>query len=246
MSGKPTEAPRATLPDEAGRTNTGPRGTPVRHAARYNQGTRTGAKQQRPTAAAKPDSAHNTQRTAARRKVTNNTSRRPDGLVRARQQALPLPATEEPPSGLTCARSEGTQPLPATKNSRPECAPRSDAPHTQQQHNTVVNRSQVAKDTAHATLHRKQAHRCTGAKWPRTPQTQPNTPRKHTGEQEPSGPGHRTPKYITPSVHSDEQRPSSPGHSTHNTRHRACTPVNKSQVAKDTAHATQHTERAHL
>ena len=31
----------------------------------------------------------------------------------------------------------------------------------------------------------------------------------------------------------------------HNTTHRAGTPVNRSQVARDTAHATQPTERAH-
>ena len=41
-----------------------------------------------------------------------------------------------------------------------------------------------------------------------------NTPSGHTGEQEPSGPGHRTSK----------------------TTHRAGTPVNRSQVAQNTAH----------
>ena len=61
------------------------------------------------------------------------------------------------------------------------------------------------------------------AKWPRTPHTQHNTPSGHTVEQEPSGPGHRTRK----------------------TTHRAGTPVNESQVAQDTAHATQPAERAH-
>ena len=53
---------------------------------------------------------------------------------------------------------------------------------------------------------------------PRTRNPQHNTPSKHTGEQEPIGPGHRT-------------------------AHRASTPVNKSQGAQDTVHATQHTER---
>ena len=32
---------------------------------------------------------------------------------------------------------------------------------------------------------------------------------------------------------------------TAHTAHRAGTPVNRSQVAKDTAHTTQHTEQAH-
>ena len=50
-----------------------------------------------------------------------------------------------------------------------------------------------------------------------------NTPSRHTSEQEPSGSGHRTSK----------------------TKHGAGTPVNRSQMAQDTAHAKQHTERAY-
>ena len=42
-----------------------------------------------------------------------------------------------------------------------------------------------------------------------------------------------------------EQGPSGPGHRTRNTTTREGTPVNRSQVAKDTAHAKQHTEQAH-
>ena len=50
-----------------------------------------------------------------------------------------------------------------------------------------------------------------------------SVPRRRTGEQEPSG----------------------PGHGTRNTTHRAGEPVNRSVVAQDTAHTTQRTERAH-
>ena len=88
---------------------------------------------------------------------------------------------------------------------------------------TAVNKSEVAQDTAHATPRTERAHRRTGAKWPRGPHTLHNTPSRHTGEQEPSGPGHRT----------------------RNTTHRAGTPVNRSQVAQKTAHTTQRTEWAH-
>ena len=62
----------------------------------------------------------------------------------------------------------------------------------------------------------------TGTLRPRTPHTQHNTPSGHTGEQEPSCPGHRTRK----------------------TTHRAGTPVNRSKVAQDTAQARQHTKHA--
>ena len=55
-----------------------------------------------------------------------------------------------------------------------------------------------------------------------TAHTQHNMPSGHTGEQEPSGPGHRTSK----------------------TTHQAGTPVNRSQVAQDIAQAKQGTKRA--
>ena len=74
-------------------------------------------------------------------------------------------------------------------------------------------------------------------------------PSGHTGEQEPSGPGHRLRKAThragTLVNRTVEQEPSGPGHRTRQATHRAGTPVNRSQVAQDTAHATQHTEQAH-
>ena len=81
----------------------------------------------------------------------------------------------------------------------------------------------MAQDTAHTKQHTEQTHRYTGAKCPSTPNTQHNKPSGRTGEQEPSGPGHRT----------------------RNATNHAGTPVNRSQVAQDTAQANQHTERAH-
>ena len=98
------KADRSTESDRTGRGaahHAGPRGTPERHAAGHNQGRRTGAKQQWPPGAANPESAHNTQRTTARGQVPSNTSRRPDRRLRARQRTMPLPATEQPPSGWT-------------------------------------------------------------------------------------------------------------------------------------------------
>ena len=151
-----------------------------------------------------------------------------------------------------------------------------------------ANRSQVAQDTAHPAQHAERAHWLTGAKWPRTPHKQNDAPSGHTGEQEPSGPGHRTSKTThqagtpvnrsqvaqdtahatqhaepahgcigakwprtlhkqnnTLSRHTGEPLPCGPGHRTHNTTRRAGTPVNRSQVAQDTAHPTKHAERAH-
>ena len=80
----------------------------------------------------------------------------------------------------------------------------------------------MAQDTAHATQDTERVHRGTEAKQPRTPRTQYHPPSGHTGEQEPSGPEHRT----------------------RNKTHQAGTPMNRSQGARDTAHTTQHTERA--
>ena len=55
----------------------------------------------------------------------------------------------------------------------------------------------------------------------------------------------RNRQHNTPSEHTGDREPSGTGHRTRNTTHRADTPVNRSQVAQDPAHATQHTERAH-
>ena len=81
----------------------------------------------------------------------------------------------------------------------------------------------MAQYTAHARHSTEQEHLRTGAKWPRTLHTQHKAPSEHNGEQEPSGPGHRT----------------------CSTKQRASTPLKRSQVAQDTAHAAQPTEQAH-
>ena len=79
----------------------------------------------------------------------------------------------------------------------------------------------MAEDTAQAKQRTERTHRIRGAHWPRTPHMRHNTPRGHTGEQEPSCPGHRT----------------------RNTTHQAGTPVNRRQVAQDTAQATPQTKQ---
>ena len=70
------KAKGSTESDQTGRGaahHAGPPGTPERHASGHNQGTRTGAKQQRPPGAANPGSAHNTQGTMAQEQVSGNT-----------------------------------------------------------------------------------------------------------------------------------------------------------------------------
>ena len=152
-------ADRSTESDRTGRGaahHAGPRGTPERHAAGHNQGTRTGAKQQRPPDAADPEKAHNTQRTTAQEQVPGNPSCRSDRGVRA-PAANPAPASY----GINavrmdeCARGSVPSPCRLRNSRRPnervrarrvpspcrlrqaavrmdECTSRSDAPHTQQ------------------------------------------------------------------------------------------------------------------
>ena len=173
------KAYQSTESDRTGRGaahHAGPQGTPERHAACQNKSTRTGTRQQRPPGAANPESAHNTQRTTAQEQVPSNTSRRPDGRVRAwrvpspyrlRTAAnrmdecapggYPVPAGyEQPPTGWTSARPGGTQPLPAT-NSR--------------QLDGRVSAPQRCPARQHPTRNPKHS-----------------TQSEHTGEQEPSGP----------------------------------------------------------
>ena len=64
--------------------------------------------------------------------------------------------------------------------------------NTKHRAGTPVKGCQGAQDTVHATQHTERANRWTGAKGPRTPYTQHNTPSGHTGEKEPSGTGHGT------------------------------------------------------
>ena len=231
------KADRSTESDRTGRGaahHAGPRGTPERHAAGHNQGTRTGAKPQRPPGAANPESAHNTHRTTAQKQVPSDTSRRPDGRVRARRVPSPYrlrtaavrmeecaPGGYPGPTGYEQPPSRWTSERPAA-TPRPRNTTRA-TQSTAHRASTPVYKSQAAQDTVHATQPTKRAHRRTGAKWPRTPHTQHNTPSEHTSEQKPGGPGHPT----------------------HKTTHRAGTPVNRSQVARDTAQAKQRTERAH-
>ena len=113
-SGQPTGAPTATGLDEARRTSAEPRGTPERHAAGHNQGTRTGAKQQRPLGAANPSTTHNPQRTTAQEQVP--------GETQPTHRTLQPGVAGDKPSACTTthththrntrARSGGAQPRP--------------------------------------------------------------------------------------------------------------------------------------
>ena len=72
---------------------------------------------------------------------------------------------------------------------------------------------------------------------------QQNTPGGHTGEPQPSDPGHRT-HNTTHRAGTPVNKSQAAKDSAH-TAHRAGTPMKRSQVAKDTAHAKQRTEGAH-
>ena len=177
-SRKPTGAPRATGPDEAWRTTRGhearQRGTPPAttkahgqmpssngrqvpqtrraRAIRKKHGKRTGAKQHQPPY----------RRTCARQAA--NAAPAGYGTAAVRMDACapggyPAPAGyEQPPSGWTSVRPEGTQPLRATNSSRPDG--RVSAPQRGPAHAThsathragaPVNRSQVPQYTAQHT-----------------------------------------------------------------------------------------------
>ena len=63
---------------------------------------------------------------------------------------------------------------------------------------------------------------------------QQNAPSGHTGDQEPTGQGHRTCNTTHGAGrHTGEQEPSGQGHRTGNRAHRVGTPVSESREAKD-------------
>ena len=167
------KADRSTESDRTGRGaahHAGPRGTPERHAAGHNQGTRRGAKPQRPPGAANPEVAHNTHRTTAQEQVPSNTSRRPDGRVRAWRVPSPYrlrtaavrmdecaPGGSPAPTGYEQPRSGWTIERPAA-TPRPHNTTRATR-STAHRASTPVYKSQAAQDTVHATQTTERAHR---------------------------------------------------------------------------------------
>ena len=161
-----------------------------------------------------------------------------------------------PPSGWTCARP-AANPTPAGYRRAifrmDECAPGS-VPCPCRLRNSRRPDSRVRGQTVPSPCRLQTAavrpDECAPRSYAphtqhRTRNTQSNTPSKHTGEKELSGPGNRrhstTQRACTPVKRS--QVP--PGHRTPNTTQRASTPVNRSQVAQDTARSTQQTKQAH-
>ena len=134
-SGKRTGAPRGTGLDKARRTTQGhkvrqrctpPATTKAHGQVPSNNGHRVPQTRTARTTRNKPQHANRCQPTPAAVGIDVSApgsepspcrllnGRRPDGRVRARKRDRPLPATKQVPSGWTCARPEGTQPLPAT------------------------------------------------------------------------------------------------------------------------------------
>ena len=200
----------ATGPDEARRTTRGhgarQRGTPPATTKAHGQMPSSNGRRVPQTRRAR--TTRNEPRQENRCQATPAAVR--TDLCGPGSEPQSLPDTEQPPSGWTSARPEGTQPLPATKRGRPDgqvSAPQRPPQHTthstthrastlvnsSQETNdtahptahrasTPVNKSQVVQDTVQATQHTQWAHRCTGAKRPRTPHTRHNAQSGHTGE----------------------------------------------------------------
>ena len=103
----------------------------------------------------------------------------------------------------------------------------------------------MTQKLAQTTQHNEHEYRRTGTERPRAPHPQRRTHSVHSGEPELSGPGHRAQDTAHQGRHTGEEEPSGPGHRTRNTTQRACTLVNRGQVAHDAAHTTPHAERAH-
>ena len=180
-SGKPTGARRATGPDEARRTTRGheasQRGTPP---------ATTKANRQVPSSNGRRVLQTRRARTTRTKPRHRNRCQATPAAVRMDEcapEGYPAPASyEQPPSGWTSARPEGTQPLPATNSRRPD--ERFSAPQRR--------RTQATPHALPTAQHTERADRGTRAKRPRTPYTQRYPPSRHTGEQEPGGPGQCT------------------------------------------------------
>ena len=132
-------------------------GERAQHATNHG---RTGAKQHQPPSG----------RTSARPAANQAPARYGTAAVRmdvCAPEGYPARAGyKRAPSRRTCARLEGTQPLPATNSYRPDGRvsapqrrPAHATPSTTHRAGTPVNRSQVAQDTAHASQHTERTNR---------------------------------------------------------------------------------------
>ena len=193
-TGKLTGAARETGPDEARRINAGPRGTPERQAAGHTQGTREGAKQQRPPGVANPGSAHNMQRTTAQEQMPGKsepTHHKPQPGVAGRSRN-PSPSTHthnahpsqewrgtggaHTPAHThpnTPARRGGAQPRPEAKHTHPRRTPRPG----------VAGYKQSADTSTHTAQHPSQEWRGAAETGAQAHTPTPHTPARSGGVQ---------------------------------------------------------------
>ena len=196
----------------------GPRGTPERHAAGHNQGTRTGAKQRRPPGAADPGSAHNTQQTTAHKQVPGNsqpTHHKPKQGVAGRSPN-PSPSTythNAQPSqewrGAAETRAQNHTPTPRTpaRSGRVQAERAHEDTHSPTPQPGVAGCSRNPSPNTHThTAHPSQEWQ--GASGARTRGlTQPNTPARSGGAQPKP-----EPKHTHPSTHTSTQTSQHPSH----------------------------------
>ena len=253
-SGKPTGAPRATGPDEPRRSTRGhearQRGTPPATTKVHGQVPSNNGRRVPQTRRA---------RTTRNESRDKNRCLATPAAVRIDECApgvYPAPTGyEQPPSGWTSARP-AAYPAPAGYETAAvwmdECAPgRVCSPCRLRNSRRPDGRVRAQRVTSPCRLRTAAVpmDEC-APRWYLAPAgyKQPTSgwtecaPRSDAPLTQ-----HRTrnPQHNTRSEHTGEQEPSGPGHRSRNTTHRAGTPVNRSQVAQDTAHATQHTEPAH-
>ena len=205
-SGKPTGAPRATGPDEARRTNAGPRGTPERHAASHNQGTRTGANNKGHRLPQKPGSAHNRQRTTAREQVPGNTQlthHKPEpGVLGYKQSAHTSRHTPQNPrqtwrrAAETRAKAQTPTPHSPARSGRVEEERARKHTHTPTLHPGVAEHSRNPSPGKHTrTVHPSQERRGSSGARTRT-HTHPNTQARGGGAQLKPEPKHTHPHSM--------------------------------------------------
>ena len=217
------KANRSTESDRTGQGAThhaGPRGTPERHPAGNNQGTWTGTS----------NNGHRGPQTRTAH-TTRNELRHKN-----RCQAAPVAIEMD-----VCAPRSRPSPCRRRKRHRPDGRVRA-----WQRIQLLPATREPPSDATCACPEGTSPLRAT--KSPNDAlQRQHSIPNAHTGEQEPSGPGHRThnTQHNIPSEHTGEHEPSGRRHRAPNATCGAGTAVKTSGVAHDTAHVTQHAERRH-
>ena len=237
------KADRSTESDRTGQGevhDAEPPGTPERHAAGHNEGTQTSAKQQQPTGAANPDSAHRNRCQETPSPRITHCRQEWRGTSRARTQGHTHPDIP--------ARSGGAQPKPEPRHTRPRRTPGPGvAGYKRSAHANAHTAHRTSQESWGAAETGAQVHTPTPHTRARIGGVQRGRAHKHTHTATPQPRGAGRSQNPNPSTHTNTAHPSQECRGTTGARTQTRTPQHPCQERRGaaTTQAQPHTPTPH-